>query len=99
MPIIFAEEEAGYASLTEAKEVLAERMALYNTINAAVFDDAAALPPDCVFRDDILATLAIARPWRSGPAAFSVATSGSKNFGMLTFRRDSTSSSARRCWP
>jgi uncharacterized protein len=55
MPIIFAEEEAGYASLEEAKEVIGELMALYNTVNTAVFEDTAALPPDCVFRDDILA--------------------------------------------
>ena len=36
MPIIFAEGEAGYSNLDEAKRILGQIMALYNTTNAAV---------------------------------------------------------------
>jgi uncharacterized protein len=57
MPVIFADKEAGYADLDEARLVLGELMALYNAINALVFADAATLPADCAFRDDILANL------------------------------------------
>ena len=50
MPMIFGEHEAGYESLEEAKAVLGELMAVYNTINATVVADLATLPADCRFR-------------------------------------------------
>ena len=55
LPIIFAEEDAGYASLDEAQEILGHIMALYNTTNAAVLDSPTLLPGDCPLRDDVLA--------------------------------------------
>ena len=55
LPIIFAEEDAGYASLDEAQEILGHIMALYNTTNAAVLDPPTLLPGDCPLRDDVLA--------------------------------------------
>ena len=55
LPIIFAGEEAGFTSPDEAKRILGQIMALYNTINAAVFDPPTLLPGDCPLRDDVLA--------------------------------------------
>ena len=55
LPIIFAEEEAGYSNLDEANEILGQIMALYNTVNAAVLDPPTLLPADCPLRDDVLA--------------------------------------------
>ena len=55
LPIIFGEEEASFASPAEAKEILGQIMALYNTTNAAVLDPPTLLPADCPLRDDVLA--------------------------------------------
>ena len=55
LPIIFAEEEAGYSNLDEANEILGQIMALYNMTNAAVLDPPTLLPADCPLRDDVLA--------------------------------------------
>ena len=55
LPIIFAEEDAGYASPNEATRILGQIMALYNTTNAAVLDPPTLLPGDCQLRDDVLA--------------------------------------------
>ena len=55
LPIIFGEQEAAYASPDEAKAILSQIMALYNTINAAVLDTPTLLPADCPLRDDVLA--------------------------------------------
>ena len=55
LPIIFAEEDAGYGSPDEAQAILGQIMALYNTINAAVFDPPTLLPADCQLQDDVLA--------------------------------------------
>ena len=55
LPIIFGEEEAGFASPDEAQGILGQIMALYNTINAAVLDPPTLLPADCPLRDDVLA--------------------------------------------
>ena len=55
LPIIFGEEDAGFATSEEAEEVLGQIMALYNTINAAVLDPPTLLPADCSLRDDVLA--------------------------------------------
>ena len=55
LPIIFAEEDAGYGSPDEAREILGQIMALYNTINAAVLAPPTLLPGDCQLREDALA--------------------------------------------
>ncbi len=55
LPIIFGEEEASFASPAEAKRILGQIMALYNTTNAAVLDPPTLLPADCPLRDDVLA--------------------------------------------
>ena len=55
MPIIFAGEEVDYANVEQAKAVIGQIMALYNTINAAVLDPPTLLPADCPLRDDVLA--------------------------------------------
>ncbi len=55
LPIIFAEEDAGYASPDEATRILGRIIALYNTTNAAVLDPQTRLPADCPLRDDVLA--------------------------------------------
>lgn len=62
MPMVFDEQEAGYATLEEAQTVIGELMTLYNAVNAAVAEGPVALPLDCVFRDDILANLDDAAP-------------------------------------
>ncbi len=54
-PIIFADEDADFASLDEAQEILGQITALYNSINAAVLDAQPLLPADCPLRDDVLA--------------------------------------------
>jgi uncharacterized protein len=69
MPIVFGDHEAGYESLAEAKAVLGELMALYNSINEAVGEDRAALPADCNFRAETLANLEDTSPvaeWSRG---------------------------------
>ena len=69
LPIIFAEEEAGYSNLDEANEILGHIMALYNTTNAAVLDPPTLLPGDCPLRDDVLANFEDAAPmtqWSRG---------------------------------
>ncbi len=55
LPIIFGDEKAAYANPDQAKEILGQIMALYNTINAAVLDPPTLLPADCPLRDDVLA--------------------------------------------
>ena len=55
LPIVFGEEEAGYANVEQAKAVIGQIMALYNTINAAVLDPPTLLPADCPLQDDVLA--------------------------------------------
>ena len=55
LPIVFAEEDAGFTSPDEAQGILGQIMALYNTINAAVLDPPTLLPADCPLRDDVLA--------------------------------------------
>lgn len=57
MPIIFGEEDAGYASLEEAKGILGELMNLYNAVNGAMAEVRATLPADCTFRRETLANL------------------------------------------
>ena len=69
MPIIFAGEEVDYANVEQAKAVIGQIMALYNTINAAVLDPPTLLPADCPLRDDVLANFADDAPiaqWSRG---------------------------------
>ena len=69
MPIIFDENEAGYATLDEAKEIVGELMTLYNEVNASVVENRVALPTDCAFRDEVLANLEDSAPiaqWSRG---------------------------------
>jgi uncharacterized protein len=69
MPIVFGDREREYANLDEAKQVMTDLMALYNTINGAVFRQQPALPAGCAFRDEILANLdddAPIRQWSHG---------------------------------
>ena len=57
MPVIFADRSAEYEALEEARLVLGELMALYNSVNAGVVDNRTVLPADCRWRRDILANL------------------------------------------
>ena len=57
IPIVFGDQEAGYASLDEAEAVLGDLTALFDSINEAMGNDDAVLPPDCTFRDPTLANL------------------------------------------
>lgn len=57
MPLVFGDAEAGYADLDQAKRVIGELMSLYNAVNANVTAAIAVPPPDCAFRDDLLANL------------------------------------------
>ena len=69
LPVIFGEEEAGFASPDEAQEILGQLMALYNTTNAAVLDPPTLLPGDCRLRDEVLANFADDAPlaqWSRG---------------------------------
>ena len=69
LPIVFGDKDAGYETLEEAREVLGELMALYNSMNAAVAEDRAALPIDCAFRSNLLANLEADAPvaqWSRG---------------------------------
>ena len=69
MPIIFDENEAGYATLDEAKGIVGELMTLYNEVNACVVEDRVALPTDCAFRSEVLANLEDSAPiaqWSRG---------------------------------
>jgi uncharacterized protein len=69
MPLVFGGAEPEYASLDEAKRVMAELLSLYNSVNANVSAEAAALPADCVFRENVLANLDAEAPigrWSRG---------------------------------
>jgi yecA family protein len=57
LPMIFNDQEASYASLQEAQQVIGEIMALYNAINASAMSERATLPADCAFRQPVLANL------------------------------------------
>jgi len=69
LPIIFNEQEAGYATLDEAQQVLGHLMALYNDINASVVEERVALPDDCHVRPQALDNLDDSAPlarWSRG---------------------------------
>jgi uncharacterized protein len=69
MPVIFGDREAGYRSLDEANQILAELMRLYNEVVRLARIESARLPTDCVMRDDALANLADDAPlaqWSRG---------------------------------
>jgi uncharacterized protein len=50
IPLIFGEQDAAYATLEEAKEILPALMALYNHINGEVYEGSPALPTGCDMR-------------------------------------------------
>lgn len=58
MPMVYGEHEALYESLSEARAMIGQLMALYNGINAAVGADRATLPADCRFRKRLASDLA-----------------------------------------
>jgi uncharacterized protein len=69
MPMVFGGAEPEYGSIDEARAVLGELMALYNTINSTIFTGRVALPADCTFRTELLANLDDASPvsqWSRG---------------------------------
>ena len=69
MPLVFGDAEPEYASLDEAQRVVAELLSLYNSVNDGVRAETAALPADCVFRDDVLSNLDAEAPigqWSRG---------------------------------
>ncbi len=47
LPLVFSENEAGFATLDEAQEILPAIMGLYNHINHGVLEGEPALPPGC----------------------------------------------------
>ncbi len=57
MPIIFGEQDAGYASVKEARAVIGALIALYDALSAEAASRQATLPADCTFRDEALANL------------------------------------------
>jgi uncharacterized protein len=69
MPLVFGDTEPDYTSVDEARRVLGDLMSLYNAVNTSVIGETAAVPADCVFRDDVLANLAPDAPvsqWSRG---------------------------------
>lgn len=56
-PIIFNEHEPRYESRDQLEAVMAELMALYNEVNASVFEGVPALPPDCRLARTAMANL------------------------------------------
>jgi yecA family protein len=62
MPLVFADQEASYATLEEAREVLQSLMALYNHINRQIRETQAALPEGCTPDVEALANLEPKRP-------------------------------------
>ena len=69
LPIIFNEHDAGYATLTEAQQILGQLMALHNDINASVVEERVALPDDCHVRPQALDNLNDSAPlarWSRG---------------------------------
>lgn len=69
LPIVFGEQDAGYETLEEAREVLGQLMALYNSVNAAVAADRDVLWAECALRSDPIANLDVDAPvaqWSRG---------------------------------
>lgn len=69
MPLVFADQDAGYRDVAEARIIIEELMALYNAVNAGVAGESAALPVDCPFRHEVLANLEADAPvsqWSRG---------------------------------
>ncbi|KAF0191220.1 MAG: yecAH [Gammaproteobacteria bacterium] len=57
LPLIFDEQQGGYATLEEAQEILPLIMTLYNHVNAGVLERAPALPPGCAARAEAMENL------------------------------------------
>ena len=69
LPVIFNEQEPEYESAAQLTAVMDELMALYNDVNANVFQGVPALPPDCRFARKAIANLEDGSPvaqWARG---------------------------------
>ena len=69
LPIIFAEQDPGYASIDEANQILRQLMDLYNEINRTVLEERPTLPPDCAVHSNPLDNLDSSAPlshWSRG---------------------------------
>ena len=66
LPLIFNEQEAGYATLEEANTILGQIMTFYNDINAAVLAERVVLPDDCELRPCALDNLEESAPLARG---------------------------------
>ena len=69
LPIIFNDDEPGYASVIEAQAVLGQVMSLYNDINAGILREDAMLPDDCLIAPRAVDNLAETAPlsrWARG---------------------------------
>jgi uncharacterized protein len=69
LPLIFDEQDPGYASVDEAQHILDQITALYNEVNAAILEKRAALPADCTVHADAVQNLEPSAPlsrWSRG---------------------------------
>ena len=69
LPLIFGDQEAGYADLAEAQSILRHLMAAYNAIVSTTHQDRVGLLPGCRFRGDVLTNLDESAPisrWSRG---------------------------------
>ncbi|MHB8744847.1 MAG: UPF0149 family protein, partial [Sulfuricaulis sp.] len=57
LPLVFNENEGGFATLDEAQEILLAIMALYNHANSGVLEGNPALPPGCTARAEPMSNL------------------------------------------
>jgi uncharacterized protein len=57
IPLVFGNQEPRFDTKEHAEQILGGLMALYNEINAEVFDGEVRLPEDCRFRDDLLSNM------------------------------------------
>ncbi|MHB8534568.1 MAG: UPF0149 family protein [Sulfuricaulis sp.] len=57
LPLVFNENEGGFATLDEAQEILPAIMALYNHANSGVLEGNPALPPGCTARAEPMSNL------------------------------------------
>ena len=99
MPLIFGDAEPEYASVDQAKRVMGDLMSLYNAVNASVICETAAVLPDCVFRDDVLANLAPDAPVSQWSRGFMRGHTWLEDVWDRASRKFSMTSLRRRCWP
>ncbi len=69
LPLVFSENEGGFATLEEAQEILPAIMALYNHVNRGVLEGEPALPPGCTVHVEPIVNLETDAPlsrWARG---------------------------------